>query len=208
MRVAEAGDGAARALLVAIGAGRAIAALEGDRARSGPVSAILVCRPAAALADFMPGGPGALPELSERALGADQSNSSAVLGESVLVKAYRRLEAGLNPELELVAFLTEEAGFAAVPPLAGYVEIVSAAAGTSTVAVAQAFVTDGADAYETIAESLTGWLLAPGEVSVEFATEVAAELGELTARVAWAGSRWLAAAVARALPRRVPSRAA
>ena len=37
------------------------------------------------------------------------------------------------------------------------------------------------DAYESIAETLTAWLLAPGEVSVEFATEIAADLGTLTA---------------------------
>jgi maltose alpha-D-glucosyltransferase/alpha-amylase len=119
--------------------------------------------------------------LPERPLGADQSNTSVVVGERLLVKGYRRLEAGLNPELELVAFLAEVAGFPAIPPLAGYAEVVSASAGASTVAIVQAFVTDGADAYEAIAESLTGWLLAPGQVSVEFATEAAAELGSLTA---------------------------
>ena len=48
-------------------------------------------------------------------------------------------------------------------------------------AVAQAYIDDGADAFESIAEGLTAWILAPGEVSVEFATEVAAELGTLTA---------------------------
>ena len=31
------------------------------------------------------------------------------------------------------------------------------------------------------AECLTAWILAPGEVSVEFASEVAADLGTLTA---------------------------
>jgi maltose alpha-D-glucosyltransferase/alpha-amylase len=119
--------------------------------------------------------------LAERPLDADQSNTSVVIGEQLLLKAYRRIEAGLNPELELVAFLTEEAGFPAVAPLAGYAEIVSASAGAATVAIAQGYVADGADAYEAIAESLTGWLLAPGQVSVEFATETAAELGSLTA---------------------------
>ena len=38
----------------------------------------------------------------------------------------------------------------------------SATAGAATVAIAQAFVADGADAYEAIAEQLAGWLLAPG----------------------------------------------
>jgi maltose alpha-D-glucosyltransferase/alpha-amylase len=45
----------------------------------------------------------------------------------------------------------------------------------------QEYVADGADGYETVAETLTGWLLAPGAVSVEFATEIAADMGELTA---------------------------
>jgi maltose alpha-D-glucosyltransferase/alpha-amylase len=178
-RLADPGDGAARALLEAIAEGRTIAAV--GRERPGPVSAILVCRPAAALAELAPGGPASIAGLPERLLDADQSNTSAIVAEAVLLKTYRRLESGLNPELELLAFLTEEAGFAAVPPLAGYVEMVSAAAGTATIAVAQAFIGEGTDAYETIAESLTAWLLAPGEVSVEFATDIASDLGELTA---------------------------
>lgn len=182
LRVAEVGDGGARALLGAVAEGRAIAAL--GRERPGQISAILICRPAGALADLLPSGSDPLAEvagLAERSLGADQSNTSAVLGESVVVKIYRRLETGLNPELELLAFLTEEAGFSAVPPLAGYIEMVSADAGTTTIAIAEAYLADAADAYETIAESVTGWLLAPGEVSVEFATEVATDLGALTA---------------------------
>jgi maltose alpha-D-glucosyltransferase/alpha-amylase len=179
VRLAVGGDGAARALLAAIADGRTIAALGRDPA--GPVRAILVCRPALAVTGLVPTGPAEIDALAERGLGADQSNSSSVVGDPVLLKVYRRLEAGLNPELELVAFLAEEAGFGAVPPLAGFAEMVSADVEASTVAIAQAFVADGTDAYETIAESLTGWLLAPGEVSVEFATEVAADLGSLTA---------------------------
>jgi trehalose synthase-fused probable maltokinase len=67
-----------------------------------------------------------------------------------------------------------------VPRLAGYAEVVSAD-GAATVALLQEFVPDGADAYESLAEQLAAWILAPGEVTVEFATEVAADLGELTA---------------------------
>ena len=185
LRPASDGDGAWRALLVAIAEGRTIAGLGDDPTANGerpdPVRAALVCRPATALGELVPGGTNAVRALPERPLGADQSNTSVVIGERVLLKAYRRLETGLNPELELVAFLTEVAGFPAIPPLAGYAEVVSASAGAATVAVAQAYVADGADAYEAIAESLTGWLVAPGQVSVEFATETAAELGSLTA---------------------------
>ena len=185
LRPAVDGDGAWRALLVAMAEGRTVAAMPtaaaaGDDA-IGPVSAALVCRPSGALAEVLPEGPAAVEALPERALGADQSNTSVVVGDRVLLKAYRRLEAGLNPELELVAFLTEVARFPAVAPLVGYAEVVSASSGASTVALAQAYVADGVDAYESIAEGLVAWLLAPGQVSVEFATEVAAELGALTA---------------------------
>ncbi len=180
LRLAEPGDGAWRALATAMAEGRAIAAVpthhgrESGRGPAGPVTAALVCRPGRAM-------PPGIAEAAERDLGADQSNTSVVLGETTLLKAYRRVPPGLNPELELVAYLSEEAGFAAVPPLAGIAEVVSASGDATTVAIAQAFVADGADAYESIAESLTGWLLAPGAVSVEFASEVAADLGTLTA---------------------------
>jgi maltose alpha-D-glucosyltransferase / alpha-amylase len=174
---AQPGDGAWRSLAVAMHGGRVIPELPvqataGTGAAAGP-TAVLVCRPGPAMP---PGGPG-----PERALGADQSNTSVVLGDAVLVKGYRRLQAGLNPDLEMTAFLSEDAAFGGVPPLAGFVELVEARHGTSTIAMAQQFVADGADAYESIAEALTTWLLAPGEVSLEYATEIAADLGTLTA---------------------------
>ena len=185
LRPAGDGDGAWRALLVAIAEGRTIpsiggGAAEAATARPGPVSAALVCRPTAALPGLVDAG-ASVAALPERPLGADQSNTSVVVGERLLLKSYRRLEPGLNPELELLAFLTEEAAFPAVPPLAGFAEVVSTTAGAATVAIVQAFVAEGLDAYESVAEVLVGWLLAPGQVSVEFATEVAAELGTLTA---------------------------
>ncbi len=184
VRVASAGDGAWGGLVAAMAEGRTIPALRPDSDPGATPTAALVCRPASA----MVGGAWAL---GERPLGADQSNTSVVLGEAVLLKAFRRLQPGLNPELELGAYLSEEAGFAAVAPLAGFAELVSSRHGTETVAVAHAFIHDGADAYESIAEALTTWILAPGEVSVEFATEVAADLGTLTAGLhgALAGAR-------------------
>jgi len=177
------GDGTWRVLAVAVAEGRTVPSLRRPRTATGapgPVSAALVCRPAGALRELVPGGAEAVASLSERPLGLDQSNTSVVLGERLILKAYRRLEAGLNPDLELNAYLAEEVGFGAVPRLAGYAEMVSAD-GASTVALVQEFITGGADAYEALAEQLAAWILAPGEVTVEFATEVAADLGGLTA---------------------------
>jgi len=144
------------------------------------VTAALVCRPARALGALASGGADAIEALSERPLGADQSNTSVVLGDRVLLKAYRRLEDGLNPDLELNAWLAEEVRFPAVPALGGYAEVVSARR-AATVALLQEFVADGVDAYEATAEQLADWIAAPGEVTVDFATEIAAGMGELTA---------------------------
>lgn len=177
LRLSVPGDGTWRALGAAMAEGRTIGALarrDGATEGTGAITAALVCRPAGGLAQ-------GVADALERDLGADQSNTSVVLDEAVLVKTYRRLQPGLNPELEVVAYLTEVAGFPAVPPLAGYAELVSARDGATTVAIAQAFIADGADAYEALAEAITTWLLAPGTVSVEHATEVAADLGTLTA---------------------------
>jgi maltokinase len=54
-----------------------------------------------------------------RAMGSEQSNSSVVLGEQLVLKVYRRLEAGVNPELELLRFLTER-GFPSIASLEGW----------------------------------------------------------------------------------------
>lgn len=174
LRPSVPGDGTWRALAAAMAEGRSIPALPAVTYTHGTPSAALVCRPGRAM-------PAGVARATERDLGADQSNTSVVLGDEVLLKAYRRIQPGLNPELELVAFLSEEVGFPAVPPIAGFAEVVSAQHGTATVAVAQAFVADGADLYESLVEALVAWLLAPGEVSLEFATEVPAELGTLVA---------------------------
>ena len=181
LRIAQEGDGTLRALAVAIAEGRTIPSLPSGPEPGAEVTAALVCRPALAMYDLAPGGAEAVERLLERPLGMDQSNTSVVLGDALLLKAYRWVQPGLNPDLELVAFLSEEAGFTAVPPLAGYAEVVSRSAGAATVAMLQAFVADGQDGYETVAETLTEWLLAPGSVSVEYATEIAADVGTLTA---------------------------
>jgi maltokinase len=54
-----------------------------------------------------------------RAMGSEQSNTSVVLDEGLVLKLYRKLEAGVNPELELLRFLTER-GFPAIASLEGW----------------------------------------------------------------------------------------
>ena len=56
-----------------------------------------------------------------RPVGAEQSNSSVVFGERLILKAFRRLEPGVNPELELLRFLSARR-FEHIAPLAGWYE--------------------------------------------------------------------------------------
>lgn len=59
-------------------------------------------------------------EASVRYLSAQQSNSSVVVGECLVLKLIRQVSAGVHPELEMSAFLTA-AGFAHISPLLGSV---------------------------------------------------------------------------------------
>jgi maltokinase len=62
---------------------------------------------------------GALDELADRPLGKDQSNSSFVLGERLVIKCYRRIWPGPHPEVELAAYLGSQRRFRHVPETAG-----------------------------------------------------------------------------------------
>lgn len=61
------------------------------------------------------------PCVEVRPMSVEQSNSSLMLDERYVLKLYRRLEAGPNPEIELLRAL-EQAGFASAPALAGWLE--------------------------------------------------------------------------------------
>ncbi len=74
--------------------------------------------PTSAAPELLPGGAVALSSLAERRLGVQQSNTSVALGEALMLKVYRLVEPGTNPEVEMNAFLTE-AGFREAPALAG-----------------------------------------------------------------------------------------
>ncbi len=178
VREAAEGDGAWRALAAAIGQARTIAALRDGDAGAGPDAALL-CRPSSAFADLWDAGP--LVAAVERPLGRDQSNTSVVIGDALLLKAYRRIQPGLNPDLELTAYLTEEARFPGVPRLAGWAEAVTPHGGVATIAMLGAFIAEADDLYEVTAERLAALMAAPGAVSLDAATEVAEDLGTLVA---------------------------
>jgi maltose alpha-D-glucosyltransferase/alpha-amylase len=81
-----------------------------------------------------------------RAVETEQSNSTALVDSDYVVKVYRKLEAGINPEIEIGRFLTEIAGFANSPALLGSVELVEGDQ-KSAVAIVHAFVENQGDGW-------------------------------------------------------------
>ncbi len=86
------------------------------------------------------------PDEPIRRLSAEQSNSSLVLGDAVMLKLIRRTTGGIHPEIEMSQYLTANS-YANTPPLLGYVERVDAAGETSALMVAQGFVRNQGDGW-------------------------------------------------------------
>jgi maltokinase len=89
---------------------------------------------------------------SVRPMGAEQSNSSVVFGDALTLKIYRRVEAGINPELEMLRFLTEHE-YANVPALAGWYEY-SGRLMEATLGMMQEFLPDARDGWELALDEL------------------------------------------------------
>jgi maltose alpha-D-glucosyltransferase/alpha-amylase len=86
----------------------------------------------------------------------EQANSSlAVLGERLVLKAYRRLRKGPNADLEVGRYLTEELRFGGTPPLAGAVEYQTSDGGSITLALLQGFVENQGDGWSYTRDLLT-----------------------------------------------------
>jgi maltose alpha-D-glucosyltransferase/alpha-amylase len=86
---------------------------------------------------------------------AEQSNTSILFGDRFILKLYRRLENGINPDCEMGRYLTERVGFNGIPPFAGLIEYSPAAPGESTVlAMLQGFVPNVGDGWKWTVEEL------------------------------------------------------
>jgi maltose alpha-D-glucosyltransferase/alpha-amylase len=89
---------------------------------------------------------GPLPIQDVRAVDTEQSNTTVLVGTDYVVKLFRRLEPGLNPEIEVGHFLTETVVFSHAPPLLGTVHLEENGV-RSAVAVVHGFVQNQGDAW-------------------------------------------------------------
>jgi maltose alpha-D-glucosyltransferase/alpha-amylase len=85
---------------------------------------------------------------------AERSNTSVTYGDRLILKLFRHLEEGPNPDLEVGRFLTEEAHFPHAPPLAGSLEYHRKNRRTSTLAVLHGLVPNAVDAWRYTLDTL------------------------------------------------------
>jgi maltose alpha-D-glucosyltransferase/alpha-amylase len=103
----------------------------------------------AALRRILRDAPPPAPSLSK----AEQSNSSILYGDQLILKLFRRLNPGVNPDLEIGRFLTQK-GFPNVPPLVGALEYSAQNHEGLSLAIVLGFVKEAKDAWLVTLDAL------------------------------------------------------
>ncbi|HLJ45971.1 MAG TPA: putative maltokinase [Bryobacteraceae bacterium] len=90
--------------------------------------------------------------LTARVSKAEQSNSSVFYGDRFVLKLYRKLEPGINPDFEIGRFLTEQ-GFRHTPAVAGHIEYRGGTAAPTSLGILQQYIPNQGDAWEYTLQS-------------------------------------------------------
>ncbi len=85
--------------------------------------------------------------LPSRVGSAEQSNTSILYGDTSILKLFRRLQPGENPDVEIGKFLTEVAHFDRVPPFLGEISMTAGSGEKTTVAMLQGMVANDGDGW-------------------------------------------------------------
>ena len=84
---------------------------------------------------------------------AEQSNTSVIYGDRLILKLFRRLEEGINPDLEVGAYLTER-GFQHTAPVAGALTYQRTGGESLTLGILQGYVQNEGDAWSFTLDEL------------------------------------------------------
>ncbi|MEK1904498.1 MAG: maltose alpha-D-glucosyltransferase [Pseudomonas sp.] len=88
----------------------------------------------------------AVPGEETRLISAEQSNSSMVIGERMVLKLLRRVYAGVHPEAEMGGYLTAQ-GYGNIAPLLGEVRRVDSEGRSHTLMILQGYLSNQGDAW-------------------------------------------------------------
>ncbi|HXJ40805.1 MAG TPA: putative maltokinase, partial [Bryobacteraceae bacterium] len=92
--------------------------------------------------------------LSIRRGSAEQSNSSIIYGDRLILKLFRRQQPGPNPEIEIGRYLKEAAHFDRVPDFMGSMEYLTDSEEPSAIAIVQGLVPNEGDGWKWTIEEL------------------------------------------------------
>jgi maltose alpha-D-glucosyltransferase / alpha-amylase len=85
--------------------------------------------------------------LPSRVASAEQSNTSILYGDALILKLFRRLQPGENPDVEIGKFLTEIAHFDRIPPFLGEISMTENSGENTTIAMLQRLVANEGDGW-------------------------------------------------------------
>ena len=95
--------------------------------------------------------------LPSRVGSAEQSNTSMLYGKQLILKLFRRLQPGENPDVEIGRFLTEVAHFPKIAPFLGEITITPSSGEKTTVAMLQGLVANQGDGWQWFLDQLPGF---------------------------------------------------
>jgi maltose alpha-D-glucosyltransferase / alpha-amylase len=89
-----------------------------------------------------------------RFIGAEQSNVAIIIGDEIVLKFYRRLQPGVQAEIEIARFLTQVARFNNTPAYRGSAELRCADGSTIALGAAFAYVSNQGDGWSVMTDAL------------------------------------------------------
>jgi trehalose synthase-fused probable maltokinase len=93
-------------------------------------------------------------DLSHHRMGGEQSNTSIAFGHVLMLKQFRRLLSGMNPEEELTRFLTERTAYTHTPRLLGSLAYEAPSGERATLAVANQLIDGCEDGWSWVLTEL------------------------------------------------------
>jgi maltose alpha-D-glucosyltransferase/alpha-amylase len=85
---------------------------------------------------------------------AEQSNTSIIFGNKLIMKLFRRQQPGPNPDTEIGRYITESTHFTHIAPFAGSIEYLREGQEPSTLAMLQGLVSNEGDGWQWTLEEL------------------------------------------------------
>ena len=102
---------------------------------------------------------------SSRVASAEQSNTSILYGNRLIMKLFRRLQPGENPDVEIGRFLTNISHFPRIAPFLGEIAIESATGQKTTVAMLQGLVANAGDGWQWFLDRLAEFFSSIAELA-------------------------------------------